>query len=328
MRQRQRPPAGGRGQQGRQGGLSVVAGGAGAGSLAARLGRLGDRGGRRGGSQAGSPGSWSSNPVLLAALVSVLCVIGLVMVLSASSVESLSQHGSSWYVFEHQVVWEALGTALLVAASRADYHRYRRLAVPFLLICLVLLVAVLAPSLGKTVSGSTRWLGVGPLRLQPSELAKAALVLFGADVLARRTGRDQRWGPAVRPVLIVTAVIALLVLAQPDMGTALILGAIAMGLLCAAGAPKRVIGGVIGVGVAAGFLVAVAKPYRRARLLSFLDPWVHRHNSGYQVVQSLVGFANGHLFGVGLGASRAKWGFLPNAHTDFIFTIIGEELGL
>jgi len=270
----------------------------------------------------------AANQVLLSALVAVLCVIGLVMVLSASSVDSLSQYGSPWYVFERQVLWVAIGVVLLLVVARVDYRSWRRLAGPLMVACVVLLVAVLVPGLGATVGGSSRWLGAGPLRIQPSELAKLALVVFGADVLTRRVGPGLRWAPAVRPVLIAFGVCAVLILKQPDMGTAMILGCITLGLLWAAGVPGRLVGALVGLAAAGSFVVALARPYRRARLLSFLDPWAHRHNSGYQIVQSLVGFANGHLFGVGLGASRAKWGFLPNAHTDFIFSIIGEELGL
>ncbi|MGH9063503.1 MAG: putative lipid II flippase FtsW [Acidimicrobiales bacterium] len=269
-----------------------------------------------------------ANQVLLSAVVAVLTVVGLVMVLSASSVEALSQYGSSWVFFDHQVMWVAMGTVLLVVVSRVDYRVWRRLSGPLLVGVVVLLLAVLVPGLGSRVGGSSRWLGFGSLRFQPSELAKLALAVFGADVLARRAGPDRRWWPAVRPVLIAFAVTGLLILRQPDMGTALVLGCITLGLLYAAGAPGRVMGGVLAGGGMAAFVVGIAQPYRRARLLSFLNPWDHRTNTGYQLIQSLVGFANGHVLGVGLGASRAKWGFLPNAHTDFIFSIIGEELGL
>ncbi len=268
------------------------------------------------------------NQAWLAALVVCLTIVGLVMVLSASTVESLSQYGSPWVIFERQALWVIIGTVIALLAWRADYRICRRFAGPALVLCSVLLLAVLIPGVGQTVSGSSRWIGRGSFRIQPSEIVKLALCVFGADVLARRSGDGQPWGPAVRPVVIAMALMGILILAQPDMGTALILGCICLGLLYASGVPGKPLVGIIAVGGALALLLGLAEPYRRARILSFLAPWAHRKGTGYQVVQSLTGFANGHFVGVGLGASHAKWGFLPNAYTDFIFSIIGEETGL
>lgn len=269
-----------------------------------------------------------ANEVLLGCLVTVLTVIGLVMVLSASSVASLRQYGSSWVYFEHQLLWVAIGAVALVGVSRVDYRLWRRLSGPSMAACVVLLLAVLVPHVGVRVGGSSRWLGSGSFRVQPSELAKLALAVFGADVLARRAARGRPWWPAVRPVLVAFFAAGGLILAQPDMGTALVLGVVTVGLLYAAGAPARLMGGVLAGSGLLSYVLGMAMPYRRARLLSFLDPWAHRTSSGYQVVQSLVGFADGHFVGVGLGASKSKFGYLPNAHTDFIFSVIGAELGL
>jgi cell division protein FtsW len=274
------------------------------------------------------PAKGQVNQLWLGALVGVLTVIGLVMVLSASTVQSLSQYGSPWAIFERQVLWVLVGSMLAAVAWRSDYRAWRRLGSPAVVGCAALLLAVLIPGLGQTVAGSSRWLGHGTFRVQPSELTKLALVIFGADVLARRSGQGQRWGPAVRPVLIALVLTAGLVFLQPDMGTALILGCITLGLLYAAGIPGKLLGATVGASALIAFVLGVAEPYRRVRLLSFLNPWTHRATSGYQVVQSLVGFANGHVLGVGLGASQAKWGYLPNAYTDFIFTIVGDEMGL
>ncbi len=274
------------------------------------------------------PAMSQANQLWLGALVGVLTVIGLVMVLSASTVQSLSQYGSPWAIFERQVLWVLIGSGLAAIAWRTDYRAWRRLGGPALVGCTVLLLAVLIPGIGQTVGGSSRWLGHGTFRIQPSELTKLALAIFGADVLTRRSGQGQRWGPAVRPLFIALVLTAGLVFLQPDMGTALILGCITLGLLYAAGIPRKLLGTTIGVSALIAFMLGVAEPYRRARLLSFLNPWAHRATSGYQVVQSLVGFANGHVLGVGLGASQAKWGFLPNAYTDFIFAIVGDEMGL
>ncbi|MGH9130942.1 MAG: putative lipid II flippase FtsW [Acidimicrobiales bacterium] len=268
------------------------------------------------------------NQAWLGALVGCLVVVGLVMVLSASTVESLAEYGSPWVIFERQVLWVIIGTIGALLAWRADYRQLRRFAAPAFVGCLALLLVVLIPGVGQTVAGSSRWIGRGSFRIQPSELAKLGLVLFGADLLARRSGDGKAWGPAVRPILIALTIAGTLILVQPDMGTALILGCIGLGMLYAAGVPGKPLAGIIAGSGLLALLLGWAEPYRRARILSFLNPWVHRSGNGYQAVQSLAGFASGHLVGVGLGASNAKWGFLPNAYTDFIFSIIGEEVGL
>jgi cell division protein FtsW len=163
--------------------------------------------------------------------------------------------------------------------------------------------------------------------MQPSELTKLALLLFAADILARR-GAKGTVDSALRPVLVAFGIVAFLVMMQPDMGTTLVLGCIAGGLLFVAGIEMRTLGKLLGAAVVGSLLLGMAEGYRRARLFSFLDPWKDAGNTGYQIAQSLVGLGTGGLMGLGLGASRAKWGFLPNAYTDFIFAIIGEELGL
>lgn len=270
----------------------------------------------------------ATGQVLLAVVVAVLCLIGLVMVLSASSVQALREGGSSWIYFRRQVLWVLGGSAALVAAARLDYHVLRRLGLPVLLLSIGLLVLVLLPGAGLSVGGSTRWLGVGTWRMQPSELAKLGLLLFGADVLARRADRPGGTRSGLRPVLLVFGLVALLVLRQPDLGTTLVAGCIVLCLLYVAGTPLNAMAGLLATAAGAAFVLGMAEPYRRERMLSFLNPWADAGNTGYQVVQSLVGLGTGRITGVGVGASRAKWGFLPNAHTDFIFSIIGEELGM
>ena len=274
------------------------------------------------------PGAGFPTPLVLLAVVGVLCVIGLIMVLSASFVQSLRDNGSSWVYFRRQLLWLAVGAVGLGVASRLDYHLWRRVAAPLLGVSVVLLVVVLVPGVGVTVSGSTRWLAVGGWRVQPSELAKLAVVVFLADLLARRDGRAAWTGEALRPALLVFGVVAVLVLRQPDMGTTVVVACLVLAMLHVAGTSLRTMSGLVAAAAVGGFLVGMAEPYRRARMVSFLNPWADPSNTGYQVVQSLVGLGTGRLTGVGVGASRAKWGFLPNAHTDFIFTIVGEELGL
>jgi cell division protein FtsW len=270
------------------------------------------------------PRSW----IALAAIVAALCLVGLVMVLSSSSVLALRQHGSSWLFFRRQALWVAAGGVALVVLARVDYRAWRLVAVPLLVVAGALLVVVLIPGVGVTVNGSTRWIGIGSWRMQPAELAKLALLLFCADLLARRFERDPRAGVPLGPVLAAFGAVAGLVMLQPDMGTTLVISCIVLSLLWAGGTPLPAMTGLVAAAVGGSVVLGMAEPYRRARMISFLNPWADASNTGYQVVQSLVGMGTGRLTGVGIGASRAKWGFLPNAHTDFIFAILGEEVGL
>jgi cell division protein FtsW len=261
-------------------------------------------------------------------LTGALCAVGLVMVLSASAYTSLEYYGSVWTIFERQVLWMALGALALGVTARIHYVRWRRLRMVMLIGTLGLLVAVLVPGVGVSAGGSSRWIGFGQLRLQPSELMKLAIAVFAADLLARRAKRVHKTRDVVAPLLTVLVVAGVLVLRQPDMGTAIVLACITFTLLYAGGVPLRPVLKALVVVSVAGLIVGVAEPYRRARLLSFLNPFAHAKGSGYQVVQSLVGLGSGHLYGLGLGGGREKWGLLPNAHTDFIFSVIGEEAGL
>ena len=277
---------------------------------------------------AGSPNRRPPGFLLLGALVAVLNIIGLVMVLSASSVQSLQEFGSTWTYFLRQATWLALSTVALVITATVDYRRWRRLALPLLGLSTLLLVVVLHPALGVKVNGARSWFDLGPFRMQPSELAKLALLLFCADLLARRSHRLADSRLTLRPVLLVGGGVTGLVLVQSDLGAAIVIGAIVVSILFLAGIPLGRLTGVLGLG-AVGFLgMALGETYRRDRLLVFLRPGADPLDTGYQITQSLTGVASGGLLGVGLGASRAKYGFLPNAHTDFIFAIIGEELGL
>ncbi|HEV3366202.1 MAG TPA: putative lipid II flippase FtsW [Acidimicrobiales bacterium] len=264
----------------------------------------------------------------LAVLVGVLCVIGLVMVGSASPVISLGLYGSPWTIFIRQVMWMGVGAAALLIFARVDYRKWRVIRGPLVVVTMVLLVIVLVPHFGVTAGGSSRWIGFGMLRMQPSELMKLALAVFAADLLARRSDRSTDTKMIIVPVLSVLGVSALLILKQPDLGTALVLSCIAFGILFMGGVPMGPILKVFTAFTALAVVLSLADPYRRDRILSFLNPGAHQSGSGYQVWQSLIGLGSGHLFGLGLGGGRQKWGFLPNAHTDFIFSVVGEELGL
>jgi len=269
-----------------------------------------------------------STATWLIGLVVVLCAIGVVMVGSASSVISMSLYGTPWSIFFKDLVWVVAGIIVFIVAIKVDYHRWRRLAPLVVIATMALLVVVLVPGIGVSSGGSSRWVGFGQLRLQPSELMKLALALFGADILARRIEKRTPLRQLVMPLLLLAGASVGLVVIQPDLGTAMVLMVITLSLLFASGIPRELlIKGVLGV-TAFVTLAAVAMPYRRARLLSFINPGAKSSGSGYQVVQSLIGLGSGHLVGLGLGNSREKWGLLPNAHTDFIFSIIGEELGL
>ncbi|HXQ19063.1 MAG TPA: putative lipid II flippase FtsW [Acidimicrobiales bacterium] len=265
---------------------------------------------------------------LLLALIGVLCVFGVVMVGSASEVVSIATYGTPWAILVREVMWMTIGLVVLVVTCRVDYRRWRRLSTPLLIGSLALLLVVLVPGIGVSAGGASRWIGFGQFRLQPSELMKLALAVFGADLVTRRERRGGDHRTIIGPLLLVAAAAGGLVLLQPDMGTALVLACITLALLVASGVSMRPLLKV-GAGLALlAVVVGLIEPYRRARILSFLNPTAHAKGSGYQVVQSLIGLGSGHLFGRGLGASHEKWGLLPNAHTDFIYSVIGEELGL
>lgn len=258
-----------------------------------------------------------------------LTLFGLVMVLSASSVPSLHQLANSpFYMFKRQAMWAGVGAVAFVVASRIDYRRVRFLAGPSMLVTLAMLVAVLVPGLGIAENGSRRWLGVGPLVIQPSELAKLTLIVFVADLLARRERRMDRPELTVRPVMLILVILSGLIVVQPKLGTPIIMSSVVILMLFVSGARMRSLLSWVTVAGVAATLLAYAAPYRRQRLLAFMDPWKDPLGIGMQAVQSQVGIASGGLYGVGLGASRAKWGFLPFAYTDFIFAVVAEEIGL
>jgi cell division protein FtsW len=258
----------------------------------------------------------------------MLTLLGLVMVLSASSVSDLRTTGNSWHSFQRQLTWALVGVAAMVVTLRVDYRRWRPRARPALVVCLGLLALVLVPGIGVTVNGATRWLGVGPAQIQPGEFAKLGLLLWVCDLLARRWNRMGDARATLRPVLVALGGTAVLLLAQPNLGTTIVIAASVLVVLLVAGTSLLKMTGLGLLASASVTALALGAGYRRARVLAFLDPWADPQNTGYQTIQSMVGIASGGISGVGLGASRAKWGFLPFAHTDFIFAIIAEELGL
>jgi cell division protein FtsW len=261
-------------------------------------------------------------------VVALLCIIGLVMVGTASSVISIDDYGTPWAILIREGMWMAVGAIALGLTLRFDYTKLRRLSPLILAITFGLLLVVMVPGLGVNAMGSSRWIGFGQFRIQPSEVMKLALVVFAADFITRRLDEDASDRRIMGPLLLVTAAAGGLILLQPDMGTAMVLAAIALTMLFVSGVRLGPVMKLLGALAVVGLIVAVASPYRRERLLSFLDPSAHSSSSGYQVMQSLIGLGQGHLFGAGLGGGQQQWGFLPNAHTDFIFSVIGEELGI
>ena len=265
--------------------------------------------------------------LLLGATV-LLLILGLIMVLSASSIESLRISGSSYTLFTRQLMFAVIGViAMLIFARRTSPPFWRGISVGLLGFALISLVVVLV--IGVSVAGQKNWIDLfGPFRFQPSEFAKIALVVWGADQLARNAREYYSWKSLLFPVLPVALTMMLLVVLEGDVGNTFLLGVIFLGMLFAAGAPMRLF--VYAAGAAAvGMLVAsLAAPYRMARFTAWLDPNADPLGAAYQVNQGQMALGTGGFLGVGVGASREKWGSLPEAHTDFIFSVIGEELGL
>jgi cell division protein FtsW len=259
----------------------------------------------------------------------LLLVLGLLMVLSSSSVLSLRDYGSSYAIFLRQAVWVAVGLPLAFVASKLPLGVLRRLSWPALAISTVLVALTYVPGFGVDVYGNRNWITFGgPLQLQPSEFAKLALVLWCADVYARKGRLLQQWRHLIVPIFPVCLVVVGLVVGQGDLGTALVLFAIVLGMLWVVGAPARLFGGAfLAVGVLA-FALATTEQERVERLTTFLDPISQYGGSGWQASHGFFALATGGLWGEGIGASSQKWGSLPAAHTDFIFAIIGEEFGL
>ena len=263
--------------------------------------------------------------VALAVLAMLMVLLGIVMVLSAASVQDLRTHGNAWHHQRRQLIWVVVGLAGLVTTTRLDYRRLRPMAIWLLVAALILLVAVFIPGVGVRANGSSRWIRAGTATFQPSELAKLAVVLYGSVLLSSHPVNDLR--RTLLPLAVVLGGVGALVYAEPDLGTALILGAIAASLLFFAGLRWAVMGATSALGVAMMGALTMTAGYRRERLLSVFDPWSDPLNTGWQAIQAGVAMSNGGLWGLGLGASRAKWGFLPYAQTDFIFAIVAEELG-
>jgi len=260
--------------------------------------------------------------------VAVLLAIGITMVLSTSYLYAQERFGDGTYFFRKQFIAAGIGLGALFITALIPPAAYRRFVYPLLAIVLLLLIMLLTPGIGVVRGGARRWLGLGGFVFQPAELAKLSLVLYLAHSLAKKSDKITTFSIGVLPHLVVGGIFIGLIVMEPDLGTAVTLGLLLFLMLFVAGArPSH----LALIGLAALPVVAFAvtgKEYRMRRLLSFLDPWADASNSGFQIIQSYIAFGSGQLWGRGLGESRQKLFYLPEAHTDFIFSVIGEEMGL
>ena len=254
-----------------------------------------------------------------------LVAFGLVMVYSASSARAALAAGDPAYYLKRQAVYACVGLAALAVLARVDFRRLRHVAAPLVVASVCLLAAVLV--VGKEVNGARRWLPLGAIDFQPSELAKLALALWLAALLASRRP-PRTLGELARPIGLVVGLSCALILVEPDLGTAIVIAIMAGATLVVSGTPLRVLAGAGGITVAVVLAAIWLEPYRRARVFSFLDPWSDPQGAGFQTVQAMIALGSGGLFGVGLGESVQKIYYLPEASTDMIFAIVGEELGL
>jgi cell division protein FtsW len=254
-----------------------------------------------------------------------LVAFGLVMVYSATSASAAIGNGDPMSFLKRQAVYALIGVVLMAIASRFDYHRLRYLAPPLLLSALVLCAAVLV--LGPAINGARRWFIVGPASFQPSELAKLALCLFAAVYLSRRRA-PRTFGEFLKPLGLLTAIFCALIVVEPDLGTTITICGMMLALLLVAGVPIRLLTVATVIALGLGLVAIYMEPYRRARVFSFLDPWSDAQGAGFQIVQATIGIGSGGVTGAGLGEGVGKISYLPEAHTDMIFAVIGEELGL
>ncbi|GAB3682841.1 putative lipid II flippase FtsW [Saccharopolyspora tripterygii] len=274
--------------------------------------------------------AWLTRPLasfhLLLAVFGLLTVFGLVMVLSASSVDSFNKDGTSYGVFVKQVLYCVGGLGLFYIALRVPVRLMRRYSLPLLAFCLGLLVLVLTP-LGTELNGARSWFVVAGVSFQPVEFAKVAFALWGAHVLVTKRGLMTQYRHLLVPVVPGALLMFALVMLQPDLGSTITLFIVLLALLWFAGAPLRLFLMMALGAVTGGVVLAMVAEYRMARLTTFLDPLSDPSGNGYQAMQGLFALADGGLLGRGLGQGWSKWQYLPNVHNDFIFAVIGEELG-
>ncbi len=271
--------------------------------------------------------SISYDPMLLGSVL-LLVGMGLVMVYSASAITSLEKMGDSFYFLKRQAIAAGIGLVAMAVAMKLGYRRMARLAYPLLVISIILLVLVLIPGLGHSAGGARRWIRMPGISLQPAEITKVAWVIYLAYSLAKKREKVKSFSVGFLPHLAIAGLLVVLCMAEPDFGSSVALLFLMFVLLFAAGAKLSYLVGSVLFALPFAYAAIARSEYRMKRILAFLDPWAHRHDVGYQVSESLMSIGSGGLTGLGLGDGRQKLFFLPEAHTDFIFAIIGEELGL
>jgi cell division protein FtsW len=269
-------------------------------------------------------GRYDSTILLLA--VALTC-FGIVMVYSSSSIMAVKRHADGFFFLKKQGIFALGGLLLMAVAMRIDYHRLRPLAVPALLGCLALLVVVLLPGIGANAGGASRWLRIAGFTFQPSEVAKLALILYMAHSLAKKQDKIKSFKVGFIPYMVVLAILLLLLLLQPDMGSSLIMAGVAIAMLLVAGIRLSHVASVVILSLPFLYYGVMNIDYRRRRILAFLNPWEDPNNTGFQIIQSWIAFGTGGIFGNGLGEGKQKLFYLPAAHTDFVFSVVGEELG-
>ena len=247
------------------------------------------------------------------------------MVFSASANMSAERYGSAYLFVRKQILWDVLGLAALVLCMRMDYHRWQKMSIVLLVSAFVLLALVLI--IGPVVKGARRWIPLGFMNVQPSEIAKLAIIIWLADFLDRHRSQIKDLRKGFLPPLIVLGLLCGLILKEPDLGTPMLLGVTGLIMMFLAGANSMHIVGMIGLSIPPLYYELFHVGYRYRRLVAFLNPWADASGAGYQLTQSLLAFGSGGLLGKGLGASQLKLLYLPDPHTDFIFPVIGEELG-
>ena len=258
----------------------------------------------------------------------ILALVGLVMVFSASAVIAGNRFHDPGYFLKRQLAWLTFGFLLLQLASRIDYIWWKRLSIPMLGCMGLLLLMVLIPSLGVSAKGARRWLRLGPISIQPAEMVKLVAVIYVAAYLTKKEDRITMFSSGLVPVLAVIGLLSGLVLLEPDLGTVVVVGLVTVGLLFLGGAQLKHLLGLGLCAVPVVLALVLGSSYRRQRMLTFLAPWKDASDAGFQITQSFLAFGSGGPFGVGLGEGKQKLFFLPEAHTDFVLALVGEELGL
>ena len=258
----------------------------------------------------------------------LLVTIGLTMVYSASSILARERFHDSAYFLKKELFAALIGSVALVVAMKMPMEFFRKFVYPLFGLTLILLVLVLVPGVGSKVSGAQRWIRMGPFSFQPSEFAKFGLILFMAHVLSKKQEKIRVFLVGFMPPVVLSGMVIVLVLAGKDLGNAVVMGAAVFMLLFIAGARPAYLLSEVLLALPALYYLIAGEAYRRQRMLAFLNPWHYEKSAGFQIIQSYVAFNTGRLFGQGLGEGKQKLFYLPEAHTDFIFSVIGEELGL